>query len=245
MMSTLTRGRLTTAAVTGVLALTALPFPAAAAEMDDAIYTFFQLDQNEYRLNDEGEQAYAWEAQGWIGTDYDKLFLKSEGEQPLDAPLEKAEVQVLYSRLISDFWDAQVGVRYDFEPDPERAYAVLGLQGLAPQFFEIDTALFVSEKGDVSARFEAEYELLITQRLVLQPVAELNVGVQEVEELGLGSGPTDVELGLRLRYEFTREFAPYIGVHYERDLFDTADFTRDEGGEADAVSLVAGVRIFF
>ena len=112
MMSTLTRGRLTTAAVTGALALTALPLPAPAAEMDDAIYTFFQLDQNEYRLNDDGDQAYAWEAQGWIGTDYDKLFLKSEGEQPLDAPLEKAEVQVLYSRLISDFWDAQVGVRW-------------------------------------------------------------------------------------------------------------------------------------
>jgi copper resistance protein B len=238
-------GRFPAAALTGALALTTPSLPAAAAEMDDAIYTFFQLDQNEYRLSDEGEQAYAWEAQGWIGTDYDKLFFKSEGEQPLDAPLEKAEVQVLYSRLISDFWDAQVGVRYDFEPDPERAYAVLGLQGLAPQFFEIDTALFVSEKGDVSARFEAEYELLITQQLVLQPVAELNVGVQEVDELGLGSGPTDVELGLRLRYEFTREFAPYIGVHYERDLFDTADFTRDEGEEVDAVSLVAGVRIFF
>src|SRR3546814_7005725 len=107
-----------------------------------------------------------------------------EGEQPLEGPLEEAEVQLLYSRIISEFFDAQVGVRYDFEPDPERAYAVLGLQGLAPQFFEIDTALFVSEKGDVSARFEAEYELLITQRLVLQPLAELNVGVQEVEELG-------------------------------------------------------------
>src|SRR3546814_10366530 len=105
-----------------------------------------------------------------MGTDYDKLFLKSEGEQPLDGPLEEAEVQLLYSRLISEFFDAQVGVRYDFEPDPERAYAVLGLQGLAPQFFEVDTALFVSEKGDVSARFEAEYELLITQRLVLQPL---------------------------------------------------------------------------
>lgn len=245
MRSIQTRDCLTAAALAGALGLAALPLPAAAAEMDDAIYTFFQLDQNEYRLNDEGDQAYAWEAQGWIGTDYDKLVLKSEGEQPLDAPLENAEVQVLYSRLISDFFDVQAGMRYDFEPDPERAYAVLGLQGLAPQFFEVDTALFVSEKGDVSARFEAEYELLITQRLVLQPMAEVNVGVQEVEELGLGSGPTDIELGLRLRYEITREFAPYIGVHYERDLFDTADFTRDEGGKVDAVSLVAGVRLFF
>jgi copper resistance protein B len=244
MTSQPSRGRLATAALAAAFA-TAAVSPAVAAEMDDAIYTFFQLDQNEYRLSDEGDHAYAWEAQGWIGTDYDKLFLKSEGEQPLDGPLEKAEVQVLYSRLITDFFDAQVGVRYDFEPDPERAYAVLGLQGLAPQFFEVDAALFVSEKGDVSARFEAEYDLLITQRLVLQPRAELNVAVQEVDELGLGSGPTDFELGVRLRYEITREFAPYIGVHYERDLFDTADFTRNEGEEVGAVFFVAGVRLFF
>ncbi|MFN4764818.1 copper resistance protein B, partial [Gillisia sp. Q332] len=132
------------AALAGALALTFLALPAEAAEMDDQIYTFFQLDQNEYRLNDEGEDLYAWDAQGWIGTDYDKLFLKSEGEYALDGEWEKAEVQVLYSRLISDFFDVQAGVRYDFEPDPERAYGVIGLQGLAPQFFEVDAALFVS-----------------------------------------------------------------------------------------------------
>src|SRR3546814_9278892 len=202
------RGRITAAVLAGALAPVALSTPTPAAEMDDQIYTFFQLDQNEYRLSDEGEHAYAWDAQGWIGTDYDKLFLKSEGEQPLDGPPEEAEVQLLYSRLISEFFDAQGGVRYDFEPDPERAYAVLGLQGLAPQFLEVVSALFVREKGDVLARFEAAYELLLTQRLVLQPLAELNVGVQEVEELGLGSGPTDIELGLTLRYEITRKFAP-------------------------------------
>src|SRR3546814_6004182 len=136
--------------------------------MDDHIYNFFQLDQSEYRLNDEGEDLYAWDAQCWVGTDYDKLFLKSEGEYVLEGEWEKAEVQVLYSRLISDFFDVQAGLRYDFEPDPERAYGVIGLQGLAPQFFEVDSAIFVSNKGDVSVRFEAEYELLITQRLVLQ-----------------------------------------------------------------------------
>jgi len=239
------RGRALAAALAGALAPALLPPPALAAEMDDQIYTFFQLDQNEYRLSDDGEDTYAWDAQGWAGTDYDKLFLRSEGEYVLDGTLEKAEIQVLYSRLISDFFDAQAGVRYDFEPDPERAYGVVGIQGLAPQFFEVDAALFVSEKGDVSARFEAEYDLLITQRLVLQPSAELNVAVQEVDELGIGSGPSSIELGLRLRYEITREIAPYIGVHYESDLFDTADFTRDEGEEVDAVSFVAGLRLFF
>ena len=109
----------------------------------------------------------------------------------------------------------------------------------------MDAALFISHKGDVSARFEAEYDLLITQQLVLQPTAELDVAVQEVEELGIGSGPSSIELGLRLRYEVTRECAPYIAVHYESDLFGTADFTREEGGKVDAVSFVAGVRLFF
>jgi copper resistance protein B len=245
-MKFLTIGRrLLGAALTGALIHTAVPLSAAAAEADDQIYTFFQLDQNEYRLNDNGDNLYVWDAQGWAGTDYDKLYLKSKGELVLDDTLEKAEIQVLYSRLISDFFDAQLGVRYDFEPDPERVYGVLGLQGLAPQFFEVDAAFFVSEKGDVSARFEAEYELFITQRLILQPSAELDIALQEVMELGIGSGPNSVELGLRLRYEVAREIAPYIGVHYERDLFNTADFTRDEGGEVDAVSFVAGLRLFF
>ncbi len=217
---------------------------AVAAEIDNQIYTFFQMDQNEYRFSD-GDDTYVWEAQGWVGTDYDKIAFKTEGEKVVDGDLEKAELQVLYSRLVTDFFDAQIGVRYDFEPNPERAFAVLGFQGLAPQFFEVDSALFISEDGDVSARLEAEYELLITQRLVLQPSVELNIAAQEVEELGIGSGPTDFEVGLRLRYEITREFAPYIGVNYERDLFDTADFTRGEGGDVDAVSLVVGVRFFF
>lgn len=230
--------------IAGALAPAVPTGPALAAELDDQIFTFFQMDQNEYRLSD-GEDAYVWEAQGWAGTDFDKLAVKTEGEKVIDGVLEKAELQVLYNRLVSDFFDAQVGIRYDFEPDPERAFAVLGVQGLAPQFFEVNTALFISDEGDVSARLEAEYELLITQRLVLQPAAELNIAAQEVEELGIGSGPTNIEVGLRLRYEITREFAPYVGVNYERDLFDTADFARDKGGDVDAVSFVTGVRLFF
>ena len=230
--------------IVGVLAPAIPAGPAAAAELDDQIYTFFQMDQNEYRLSD-GDDAYVWEAQGWAGTDYHKLVFKTEGEKAINGGVQKAEMQVLYSRLVTDFFDAQIGVRYDFEPNPERAFAVIGIQGLAPQFFEVDTAVLISEDGDVSARLEAEYELLITQRLVLQLAVEFNIAAQEVEALGLGSGPTDVEAGLRLRYEFVREFAPYIGVNYERDLFDTADFTRGEGGDADTVSLVAGVRFFF
>jgi len=217
--------------------------PGYAAGGDDALFTFFQMDQNEVRLG--AHKGYVWEAQGWVGTDFDKAFLKTEGEVGFGEGVEAAEVQVLYSRLISDFFDAQAGIRYDFEPDPSRAYAVVGLQGLAPQFFEVDAALFLSEKADVSARLEAEYELLITQRLVLQPLIEVNLSFQDVDELDLAAGPTDVEFGLRLRYEFFREFAPYIGVAYERDLFDTAEITRDHGGDVDALSFVAGIRLFF
>jgi len=217
--------------------------PGYAAGGDDALFTFFQMDQNEVRLGE--HDGYVFEAQGWVGNDDHKAFLKAEGETEFGEEVEAAEVQVLYSRLVSDFFDAQAGIRYDFEPHPSRAYAVLGLQGLAPQFFEVDAALFLSEKADVSARLEAEYELLITQRLVLQPLVELNISFQDVDELDLGAGPTDVEFGLRLRYEFFREFAPYIGVAYERDLFDTAEITREHGGDVDALSFVAGIRLFF
>lgn len=218
--------------------------PGRAAELDDQIFTFFQMDQNEVRF-DGGERTYVWEAQGWAGTDFDKAFLKTEGELELGGGLEAAEVQLLYSRLISDFFDAQIGLRHDFQPGPSRTYAVLGMQGLAPQFFEVDTALFLSDHGDLSARLEAEYELLITQRLVLQPLIEVNLAAQDVDELDIGAGITDIELGLRLRYEIRREIAPYIGLAYERDLFETAAIRRRHGKDIDSLAFVAGLRLFF
>ena len=139
----------------------------------------------------------------------------------------------------------QAGVRYDFEPDPSRAYGVLGFAGLAPYFFEIDANLFVSDQGDLSARLEVDYELLLTQKLVLQPVAEINVAFSEDAEVGVGSGVSDLELGLRLRYEVAREFAPYLGINWEVKFGETADMARDEGEDVDVFSLVAGVRIQF
>ena len=202
------------------------------------------VDQLEARVRD-GRDGYRWDAQGWYGGDVDKLWLKSEGEGSFGKTLETGEVQALWSHAVTPWFDVQAGLRYDFRPDPERGHLVLGLQGLAPYFFEIDAAAFLSDEGDVSARLEAEYDLLITQRLILQPRAEVSFAVQEVRELGIGSGFTEVELGLRLRYEFLREFAPYVGVNWERKLGDTADFARDEGEDVDSLSLVAGVRIWF
>ncbi|WP_137390400.1 copper resistance protein B [Rhodoligotrophos defluvii] len=202
------------------------------------------VDQLEARIHD-GRDGYLWDAQGWYGGDIDKLWIKTEGEGSFGEKTEEAEVQALWSRAITPWFDFQAGIRYDFRPDPERGHLVLGLQGLVPYEFEVDAAAFVSDEGDVSARFEAEYDLLITQRLILQPRAEVNLAAQEVRELGIGSGINDIELGLRLRYEFAREFAPYVGVEWERKLGETADFARDEGEGVDDLFFVTGVRIWF
>lgn len=202
------------------------------------------VDQLEARIHDDRD-GYLWDAQGWYGGDIDKLWIKTEGKGRFGENTEDAELQALWSRAITPWFDFQAGLRYDFRPDPERGYLVVGVQGLAPYFFEIDAAAFLSDEGDVSARFEAEYDLLITQRLVLQPRAEVSLAVQEVRELGIGSGVNDVELGLRLRYEFAPEFAPYVGVGWERKLGETADFARDEGEDVDSFALVAGVRLWF
>jgi copper resistance protein B len=230
-------------AIIGVIAALAAG-PAMAAEIAEPVYTFFQMDQNELRVAGEHE-AYAWEAQGWIGTDFDKLYLKAEGETEFGEGVEAAEAQVLYSRLVSDFFDVEVGLRHDFRPRPVRSHAVLGLHGLAPHFFEVDAALFLSDEAELTARFEAEYELLLTQRLVLQPLLEVNFAAQDIDELGLGAGITGIETGLRLRYELRREIAPYIGLAFERDLFATAKRTRSAGGDPESLAFVAGIRWFF
>ena len=153
------------------------------------------------------------------------------------------------SRLISPFFYFQVGGRYqrvsDNRSDHSRGFGVLGVQGLAPYWFDIEPALFISQDGDVSARLEAEYELLLTQRLIAQPRLEVNVAAQEVKKFGVGKGFNDVELGLRLRYEIRRQFAPYIGVSWTRLLGDTVDLARQEGSQVDNLAFVVGVRIWY
>src|SRR5690606_7160807 len=131
------------------------------------------------------------------------------------------EVQALYSRAIGPYFDLQAGVRHDIRPSPSRAYAVLGVEGLAPYWFEVEAHAFLSDKGDLFARVGASYDQLITQRLVIQPRAELNAAAQDAA--GVAGGLTDAALGVRLRYEVRREFAPYIGVSYERKIGGTAD----------------------
>jgi len=209
------------------------------------INTFIQAERLEYRSN-EGAPQFLWDGQGWIGGDRNKFWLKSEGEYDFDeGAFEDAEVQALWSRAFSRYFDVQAGVRHDFAPGTDRTYAVLGLNGLAPYWFEVDAALFLSDKGDVFARAEVEYEFLLTQRLILQPRAELNISFQDALENDLASGLSTLETGARLRYEIKREFAPYIGVSWERALGDTADFSRANGEDPGSLSFVAGVRLWF
>jgi copper resistance protein B len=220
------------------------PGSAKAAGMDDAIYWHVQADQLEYRAGD-GADVMAWQANAWIGNDDHRLAFKSEGENPIGKRLEKAELQMLYRRPISDFFDVNAGIRHDLRPAPDRTYAVIGIQGLAKQFVETDANLFVSETGDVSARFEAEVDWLLTQRLILQPLIEADLAFSEDRRIHSGAGINKVEAGLRLKYEVRREFAPYIGLHYERKVGATANFARDEGEDVDALRFVAGVSFWF
>lgn len=207
-------------------------------------FLFLQANRFEYRAQD-GDDSLNWDVQGWYGGDEQKLWLKSKGEKNQNGKLEEAEVQLLHSRMVSEFFNLQTGLRYDDEPGPRRGFAVLGIQGMAPYYFDIDGAVFLSNHGELSARFSAEYELLLTQRLILQPAFEVNIAANEVERRGIGSGVNDVELGLRLRYEIRREFAPYIGVNWLRKLGQTADFAQADGEDAETPSLIAGIRFWF
>jgi copper resistance protein B len=202
------------------------------------------LDQIEARIR-KGRDGYLVEGEAWYGGDINKIWLKTEIEGEFGRGPEHAEVQALWSRAITAWWNVQAGVRYDFRPDPERAHLVLGIEGLAPYWFEIDAAAFVSHKGEVTGRFEAEYDQRLAQKLILQPRIEFDLAAQDVPELGIGSGLASAEAGLRLRYEIVPEFAPYAGVAYERAFGDTADFRRAAGEKAGGWNLLVGVRAWF
>ena len=198
----------------------------------------------EYRVQ-QGSDAYRWDGEGWFGGDIDRFVVKTEGEAAVRGGVESAEVQALYSRAIDPWFNLQVGVRQDFRPGPARTYATIGIEGIAPYWFEIEGALFLSDKGDLLGRIEGYNDQRITQKLILQPRVELNFAAQDVPANGIGSGLSDIELGLRLRYEIKREFAPYIGVSWERKLGDSARFARAAGDRVQATSLVIGIRTWF
>lgn len=192
-----------------------------------------------------GGDGYRWDAQGWYGGDIDKLWFKTEGSGAYGSRLERGEVQALWSRAVSPFFDFQAGVRYDFAPGTERTHAAIGVQGLMPYGYNVEATLFLSNRGELTGRFKAEYDLLISQRLILQPRVEVNVSAQNIPDLGVGSGLSSIESGLRLRYEFIPEFAPYIGVEYERKVGKTASYARDGGRSVGAFRYLVGFRSWF
>lgn len=202
------------------------------------------IERAEARIRD-GRDGYLVDAQAWYGGDIDKIWFKGEVEGAWGERPEDAEVQALWSHAIDPWFDLQAGVRYDPQPGPDRAHLVLGVQGLAPYWWEVDGALFLSNKGEITARAEAEYDLRITQKLILQPRAELDFSLQTIPELGIGAGLSEAAVGVRLRYQVSPLVAPYVGLEYERAFGKTAEFRRAEGEDVGDWSVLAGIRLWF
>ncbi len=214
---------------------------------DNQVFATFKADRFEHQWREHNVEVFLWDVVSWVGDDYHKLYLKSEGEVLLDdgSKVEEAKVELLYSLNITKFWDLQVGIRHDFEPRPQRTFAALGMQGLAPYWFEIDATAYLSEEGDLSAKIEAEYELMLTQRLVLVPRLETKLSLQDVPEYGQWQGITDLTLGVRLLYHIRRELAPYFGVTWSRKVGKTAQNVDQAGGEVEDSGVVAGLRFWY
>lgn len=212
-------------------------------DMDDtAPFGMVAFDQLEWRDTDQ-DNALAWEGRAWFGNDYDKALLKTEGER-FDGEVE-GEAELLWDRVISRWWSLQAGVAHDFGEGPSRTWAAFGVQGLAPYWFEVEALAYLGEEGRTAARFSVEYEMFLTQRWVLQPKLDLQLYGKDDPASGNGSGFSDAELGVRLRYEIRREFAPYVGVLWSRKFGETADLAREHDIDAGETQFIAGLRMWF
>jgi copper resistance protein B len=212
---------------------------------DNGIFAHVLFDQLEGRLGGAGGGDFRWDGQGWIGTDTDKLWIKSEGFVRSSGTMDDGRHEFLYDRAISTYWDLQAGLRADIDSRPSREWAAFGVQGLAPLFFDLEATAYVSDQGHFAARVQGSYDLLITNRLILQPEAELNLYSKSDPGRLVGAGFSDLDAGLRLRYEFDRKFAPYIGVAFENKFGQTADFARKAGESTSGVRFLVGLRTWF
>ncbi|KQN42162.1 MULTISPECIES: copper resistance protein B [unclassified Pseudomonas] len=210
---------------------------------DKKLNSFILLDKFEYQDADNGS-VLNWEAKGWIGGDVDRLWLRSEGERT-NGVTEDAELQALWGHSIGPWWDVVTGVRQDFKPGSPQTWGAFGIQGMALYNFETEATAFIGENGQTAARLEGDYDILLTNRLILQPTAEVNFYGKDDPQRGIGSGLANTEVGLRLRYEIVREFAPYIGVTWSRSYGETADLASDEGEDTNEARFVAGIRMWF
>jgi copper resistance protein B len=217
---------------------------AAMMQMDDTARTaMVLLDQLEWRHSSDGS-AGVWEAEGWYGGDFNKIWLKTEGER-VSRSTQDARADLLWDRVFARWWSVQAGIRQDFGEGPSRTWAALGVQGLAPYWFDTEATFYVGDEGRTALRLKVEYEWLFTQRLILQPEGEANLYSKSDPGRQVGSGLSDLEIGLRLRYELRRQFAPYVGIVWSRHFGESADLVRAAGGEATDVQTVLGLRAWF
>lgn len=210
---------------------------------DNRIRHYTLIDRLETSNGDDGA-ALAWETRTWIGTDINRVWLRSEGERS-DGRTVSADLEVLYGRSVATWWDVVAGVRHDFAPGGSRDFAAFGVRGVAPYKLEMNATAYIGQSGQTAARFEVEYETLLTSRLILQPRIEVNLSGRDDASRRIGSGLSTVEAGLRLRYEIDRRFAPYVGVAWEQAFGNTARFRRGTHDEDAGTRLVAGFRIWF
>ena len=240
------------AAIFSTTAAWAQPVPAGSSTgmideppvHDSSIFFHALLDQFEGRFS--GRSDFRWDGQAWAGTDYNRLWLKSEGVvRGRDGKVDDGRDELLYDRPISTYFDLQAGLRSDLDSKPTRNWAAFGIQGLAPLFFDLEATAYVSDQGHFAGRLQASYDLLITQRLILQPEAEINIYSKSDLGRDIGAGISDIDAGLRLRYEISRKFAPYIGVVYEGKFGQTADFAQNAGESTSDVRFAFGIRSWF
>jgi copper resistance protein B len=221
----------------------AFPEVAGHAVHDGGIHYYVLFDQLEWQ-SAEGGRAGSWANNGWVGGDINRFWFRTEGEGERSR-LGTAQAHALYGRAFARWWDVVLGIRQDFQPGPAQTWAVVGIQGLAPYWFDIEATAYVGASGRTHARFEAEYELLLTNRLILQPIAEFEIHGTSDRERGIGVGLSTIDAGIRLRYEIRREFAPYVGLVWSRKFFGTADFAREAGEEVGGTRLALGARMWF
>jgi copper resistance protein B len=210
---------------------------------DNKVHQFVLIDRLEAAWAD-GERSQAWEVQAWRGTDLDRLWLRSEGERA-GGHTEGADIELLYGRSVSPWWDLVAGVRHEFGEAPSQTMAAFGVQGLAPYKFEFAATAYVGSSGQTALDLDAEYDTLLTNRLILQWTAEAEFWGRDDARRGIGSGLNSVEAGLRLRYEIRREFAPYVGIVWERRFGGAADAARLDGDDTSETRVVAGLRFWF
>lgn len=222
-------------------------FPEPVADNERYGSTLF--DVFEFRPGRRGNSDFVWDIEGWYGTDNNRFFYKSEGEHNASKSEYDVDLQLLYARLISPYFNFQTGIRFEARKfrgaNIVRPQAVFGFEGLAPYFIRLESGVFIDPKGKVSGRLSLTKDFLMTQRLIMQARFETGAAIQRVERFGIGRGLNDMEIGFRFRYEMRRKFAPYVGVTFARSFFGTADLVRQEGGSPNRIRFVMGVRTFF